>query len=328
MSSAVMVLWLLAWWSSPGRGEVDENHWECTTTIWDKDGTHYVDVSCVRIINGLWCYAWGTSADGVVFSQGHNCLQALGAVPMPPVDHVAPHVLLTNYTVAGTLDLTRPDSATVFVGPGASAVFALPNPLADQTLRISYPSSDNPAPDDSIAIEFVNAVPPTVMFHRRTILLGNGTCGGPCERTYVMTDQGQWVLQDGWASNVGATRLLSQSPINQDISIVFTSSLPTEITAGVPAGANPVALSVRAFPNPSRGSIGIQWTTQRPGRLEFALHDIAGRTLRTWEREVGVGLGTERIDLRGAGGLRPGIYSLSVRGTGASRSLKTIIVVP
>ena len=112
------------------------------------------------------------------------------------------------------------------------------------------------------------------------------------------------------------------------MSIFFSSSLPSGITAGVSASGYPVAPSVRVTSNPSRGSIEIQWTTQRPGRLEFALHDIAGRTLRSWEREVGVGPGTERVDLKGADGIRPGICFLSVRGMGASRSVKTIIFIP
>lgn len=331
VSSTVVVLCLLACWSVPALAIVDEDHWECETITWTgpPNNTHYESTTCSRIINGFWCYAWVAFADGELANSDYGCFEMSNALPMPPVDQITPYVRLTNYTIAGTLVLTRPDSAAVLVGPGADAVLALPNPLANQILRIAYPSSTNPSPNDSVAIEFVNAaLAPTVVFHRKTIQLGNGTCGAPCERAYVITDQGRWVLQDQWAASVGATRLLDESPANHDTFIRFTSSLPPQITVGVPAAANPAALSVRVFPSPSRRWIGIQWTTQRRDRLEFALRDIAGRTLRSWQREVGLGQGAERIDLRGTSEIPPGVYFLSVRNTGGSRSLKTILLIP
>ena len=247
---------------------------------------------------------------------------------MPPVDQIAPQVQLTKYNANGTLQLTRADSATVYVAPGTSAVFPLPNPLAIQNLRLSHPSPDGPAPNDSIAIEFVNTALPPVAFKRKPIHFGNGPVEGLASAPTRSPIRANGCCRTTGHPDVGATRLLLESPANHDMSIYFSSSLPSGITAGVPASGDPVALSVRVTPNPSRGSIGIQWTTQRPSRLEFALHGIAGRTLRSREREVGVGPGTERVDVKGADGIRPGICFLSVRGLGASRSVKTIIFIP
>src|SRR6185369_8017275 len=113
VTSAVMGLCLLAWSSSPVLAMVDENHWECQTDIWiDSYGYHHDDTICERIINGFWCYAFVWYAEGELLDSGYNCLPMSIAVPMPPVDQVAPFVQLTNYTGTGTLELTRPDSAT------------------------------------------------------------------------------------------------------------------------------------------------------------------------------------------------------------------------
>lgn len=84
-------------------------------------------------------------------------------------------------------------------------------------------------------------------------------------------------------------------------------------------------------PSPALSSVRVECDV--PGdaagvALEAAIVDVAGRVVRTFDRETVVGgVGTVRWDLRDARGRRvsPGVYFLSVRAAGASRTTRLVV---
>jgi alpha-tubulin suppressor-like RCC1 family protein len=105
----------------------------------------------------------------------------------------------------------------------------------------------------------------------------------------------------------------------------YALGLTTDVV-GAPADALPVALALRASPNPSFGRTHIGFDLPRPGHVSLAVYDVAGRRIHTLLDEARqAGRHTQAWDGRGADGpTLAGVYFLRLELGGETRTVRVV----
>jgi hypothetical protein len=98
---------------------------------------------------------------------------------------------------------------------------------------------------------------------------------------------------------------------------------------GAPVTGSSAAISLRAYPNPSRGVTNVSFESTRPGRVVARVLDVRGRVVRELPPTgpLDIGVHTLSWDGRAQGiAVAPGVYFVEIR-QGEAREIAKVIVV-